>query len=82
MDLKTKILFLESDDDKYIKQSNYYCRFNYINLNDLKTFFFYRLSQSMGSLARKAIGGSIHKIREFELEKVSEILVLNDKRIP
>lgn len=25
----------------------------------------------MGSLARKAIGGSIHKIREFELEKVS-----------
>lgn len=30
----------------------------------------------MGSLARKAIGGSIHKIREFELEKVGQILIL------
>lgn len=29
----------------------------------------------MGSLARKAIGGSIHKIREFELEKVSYYII-------
>jgi hypothetical protein len=25
----------------------------------------------MGSVSRRAIGGSIHRIREFELEKVS-----------
>jgi hypothetical protein len=29
-----------------------------------------RREEAMGSVSRRAIGGSIHRIREFELEKV------------
>jgi hypothetical protein len=33
-----------------------------------------RRQGEMGSVSRRAIGGSIHRIREFELEKVSSKL--------